>query len=166
MKKKILAVLLPILIIVAGLVLLYLFVLKDAVDPPPDKVMRNAIEAAQLYVNNLTDANNARFVQNFSNRCQENLRREWRAQRIDGTPRGSWFDIARGLLNSDGTRPEILAVELPEEEAEEGQDLQATVRIKIDRNEHAIPFIREDGRWRIDIPSHPEPWMATPPPAE
>ena len=167
MKKKIMAVVAVIILIVGILVVLYLFVLPKILDPPPSKIMAKAVAAAQAYVNNLTDSNENRFTQYFSTRCRENLAREWRAQSLDGTARGSWFDIAKGLLNSDQTRPEILGEAAPPEgEEEEGAELQARVRIKIDRAEREIPFIRENNRWRIDIPSHPDPWIAAPPPPE
>jgi hypothetical protein len=157
--KKVLAIGMPILLIIGGLVLLYIFVLQGLIDPPPDVVMGDVIEAAQQLNTSQTETNEDRFRDFFSDRCQEGLLREWNAQSLDGSRRGSWFELAIGLLNVDGTRPEIVRFELAaaeegEEEAE-GEPEKAVVFVKIDRVEREIPMIREEGGWRIDIQVHP-----------
>jgi hypothetical protein len=163
--KKILTIALPILIIIAGLAVLYIFVLKDIFDPPPNKVMVQAIDAASAFARDHTEKNENDFMAKFSNRSRQGLEREWRALALDGSPRGSWYDMANGLLNSDGSRPTVIGIVAGagaegagEEEAEEGAELQSVVRIRRDREELDIPFVREEGAWRINIPVHPRPW--------
>jgi hypothetical protein len=167
--KKVLAIALPILIIAAGIFLLYKFVLMDIMDPPPEKVMENLLDAAQEFVTNHTETNEESFIENFSNRSREGLDREWRALSLDGSRRGSWYEMAANILNADGSRPEVLGEEPSggEEEAEEGEeeeeeDVTSNVRIRQDREERLIPFIREEGHWRIDIPTQPTPWTTRP----
>lgn len=166
--KKVLAILLPILIIIAAIVLLYMFVLIDIVDPPPEKVVEKAIEAAQEYINNDNENTRLAFVERFSDGSRAGLEREWNALNLEGYPRGSWYELAVGMLNTDGTLPEMIgpvqAAEGEEEEEaeEEGEETTAVVRIKVDRVERDIPMIREDGEWRINIPVHPQPLVAQP----
>ena len=107
--KKVLAIALPILLIAAGMFVLYKFVLLDIMDPPPLKVMEQTLEAAQEFVDNHTETNEASFVENFSNRSREGLQREWRALSLDGSRRGSWYEMATGILNADGSLPEVLS---------------------------------------------------------
>lgn len=166
--KKILAIVLPILIIIAGLVLLYKFVLVDLLDPPPEKVMESAIEAAQAFVNSDNENNRIEFVEHFSERAQRGLQREWNALNLENYPRGSWYQMAVGLLNSDGTLSVVIGTVAAEgeeegEEAEEEEEAtSAVVQIEIDRDTRDIPFVRQDGEWRIDIPVHPTPRVARP----
>jgi hypothetical protein len=159
--KKVLKVLLPILLIVGALVLLYLFVLVDMVDPPPDKVVKDAIEAAQLYVQNSSQTTEDRFISYFTARSQVGLRREWSAVGLDGTPRGSWYELASGLLNSDQSRPQITSIVMGEPD-DAGNSSTATVNVQIDRVDHPIPLEREEGLWRIQLPTHPSPWVQPP----
>ena len=166
--KKILAIVLPILLIIAALFLFYKFVLLDMVDPPPEKVVEKAIDAAQEYYNNDNENNRAEFVEFFSDRCREGLEREWSSLNLEGYPRGSWYELVRGMLNTeDESRAEVIGV-VPageggeEAEEEEEEATEAVVRIKIDRQERDIPLIREAGEWRINIPVHPAPRVAAP----
>ena len=167
--KKVLAIVLPILIIAGGLFALYKFVLVDMLDPPPEKVMTKVIEAAQSFVNNHTESNESDFVEHFSTRTREGLEREWSALALDGSRRGSWYEMASGLLNTDGTRPEVIRVEEVaaeeggEEEGAEEEDEEAqnvNVIIRQNREERPIPMVRDQGRWRIEIPIHPQPWAS------
>lgn len=166
--KKVLVIVLPILLIVAALFLLYKFVLLDIVDPPPEKVVEKAIEAAQEYFNDDNENNRSAFVEFFSDRCRDGLEREWSSLNLEGYPRGSWYELAKGMLNEDESRAEVIGVVSAAEEGEEGEEeeeeetTEAVVRIKIDRLEHDIPMIREEGRWRIDIPVHPTPRVSIP----
>jgi len=167
--KKVFAILGGIGIIVMLLWGLYRFVLLDIVDPPPESVMRDAIDAAKEWVGNDTRQNEDAFVSLFSADCRERLEREWAALNLQGFPRGSWYDLADGLLNSDSTRPEVIGeIDPPpasgeeeeaegeeEEDDEEGEELEAWVRIRRDRSDLDIPFVRDEGAWRIDLPSHP-----------
>jgi hypothetical protein len=163
--KKILVIALPILIIVVGIAALYLFVLKDIFDPPPNKVVEQTIEAAAAFARDHTESNENEFVSKFSVRTRTGLEREWRALALDGSPRGSWYDMATGLLNSDGTRSIVIGIVAgagadgaEQGDAEEGSELQSVVRIRRDRIEQDIPLVREQGQWRINIPVHPPPW--------
>lgn len=166
--KKVLAILLPIILIAGGLYLLYRFVLVDMIDPPPDKVMVSAIESAQKFVNNYSETTETEFLSFFSERTQDGLQREWQALQLDGSQRGSWYQMAIGLLNADGSQSTVEGiVESAEEEGEEGEEegegeLQAQVRLSIDNREREIPMIREEGRWHIDIPVAPASRVSLP----
>ena len=158
--KKVLAILLPIILIAGGLFLLWKFVLVDMIDPPPDKVMVSAVESAQKFVNNYSETTETEFLSFFSTRTQLGLQREWRALQLDGSQRGSWYEMAIGLLNTDGSQSTVDGIvesaEEEEEEEEEGEgELQAEVTVTINNRDHEIPMIREEGRWRIDLPVAP-----------
>lgn len=167
--KKVLAILLPIIIIAGGLFLLYKFVLVDMMDPPPDKVMVSAIESAQKFVNNYSETTESEFLSFFSERTRVGLQREWQALQLDGSQRGSWYEMAVGLVNADGSQSTVEGVvesaeeEGEEEEEDEGEsELQAQVRVTIDNREREISMIREDGGWRIDIPVAPASRVSLP----
>jgi hypothetical protein len=160
--KKVLAILMGIAVICVGLFLAYKFVLAELVDPPPEAVMADVIDAAKTWVANDTNANREDFVSHFSTECQARLEREWATQNLDLEDRGSWYELAAGLLNPDETAPEVVGRVDQPAEGEEGEEseeaeVSATVRIIIHRTERDIPFVREDGAWRIDLPNHPQP---------
>ena len=49
-----------------------------------------------------------------------------------------------------------------EGEEEEGEPTEAIVRIRHNRIERDIKFVRDEGRWRMEIPIHPTPWVTRP----